>query len=141
MERRRDDKTRDRIDWIVESLERAIKRQWIAMVIFFVGMIIGGFFIWERGREINDARYDSAFNACVSSNERHDGTIRQLHVEVKKIKRSASPKQKRAVEASLQANIRLINVMIPAHKDRRGHSTCGEYAAKVQNGEPAGPSA
>lgn len=138
-ERRRDTVTRDRIGWLQHGWEHTSKLLWRAMLILYVAAIVGGYFLWQYGRSVQDARYDAAFNACRSSNGRHDRTITQLRTEARRLEKDASSSRRVRIEASVQTNIRLIDVMIPVHKAGRGkrrHSACRLYAQRVVDGDP-----
>lgn len=132
--RRKDKVTRDRIDWLQQGWERTAKRLAVAMAVLYIAAGIGGFFLWQYGQSVQEARYDAAFNACQDSNDRHDRTIIQLRAEADRISKGVSAKQRKALKARVQTNIRLIDVLVPVHKGRRGHSTCAQYAARVQDG-------
>lgn len=140
-ERRSDPETRDRIDWLQHGWERTAKRLATAMAVLYIAAGVGGFFLWKYGQSVQDARYDAAFNACQDSNDRHDRTIAQLHAEADRIREHASPKKRKALKASVAANIRLIGVLVPVHQDRRGRSTCGAYARRVRAGDAPAPTA
>lgn len=120
--------TRDRVTAIQAKWENALRRMWIAIIGLYVFAALGGFFLWQNNHAIQDSREQATYETCQESNDRHDRTVAAFKVEFARAAKDAPASRRQRIEQQKAANIRLINVFIPVHKDSAGRSTCREFA-------------
>lgn len=126
--------TRDRVTAIQAKWESALRRMWFAIIGLTVCAFVGGYFLWLNNQEIQDSREQATFETCQESNDRHDRTVVAFKAEFSaaaarlKARGELDAERKQQLAQQKAANIRLINVFIPVHKDSAGRSTCREFA-------------
>lgn len=143
-DRREDNGTRDRIDRIEvgwQTTTRWLKKyvRWLvaAMVILYLAAGITGYFLADAYDEIQQSRFEAEFRACEESNGRHDRVVVQYQVEFEAAVKRATGERRVALRASRDANVRLIDKLVPVHKDSAGRSTCRAYAERVTQDDAA----
>jgi hypothetical protein len=102
----------------------ALRHMWIAIVGLYVCAIVGGLLLWKAYGDIQESRNDYFYTECEDINRRHDNSVRQLHKEIERL----PPEDRKAAKASIEANIRLIDKLVPVHQDANGKSTCRQIA-------------
>jgi hypothetical protein len=121
--------TRDRVTAIQAKWESALRRMWFAIIGLTICAFIGGYFLWRNNQDIQSSREQATFETCQESNDRHDRTVIAFNHEIAlRLANTSDPDERKRLEQSRAANIRLINVFIPVHKDSAGRSTCREFA-------------
>ena len=121
-------RTRDRVSQIQGRWEGAMARMWIAIVGLYLVALLGGFILWHQRNQIQASRERATYETCQESNDRHDRTVVAFKREFEAAKKRADPARRRDLEQARAANLRLIDVFIPVHKDSAGRSTCHEFA-------------
>jgi hypothetical protein len=114
--------TRDRVTAIQAKWESSLRRMWVAILGLYIVACVGGFFLWQNSHAIQKSRIQATYQTCQESNDRHDRTVAAFNREFERLPRGQRREDQRL------ANIRLINVFIPVHKDSAGRSTCLEFA-------------
>ena len=126
--------TRDRVTAIQAKWEGSLRRMWFAILGLYVIAAAGGYLLWANNRDIQTSRLEAAYQSCQESNDRHDRTVAAFNVESRRALRLAeTARERRQLRLSRAANIRLINVFIPVHKDAAGFSTCRAFARERIN--------
>lgn len=126
--------TRDRVSHIQGKWESALRRMWFAIIGLVICVFIGGYFLWRNNQDIQDSRAQATFETCQESNDRHDRTVVAFKAEFKaaaarlRADGELTASRKRQIAQQRAANLRLIDVFIPVHKDSAGRSTCREFA-------------
>lgn len=119
IERRKDHRTRDRIDELTESVEKSLTWMWRTIGVLAVGMMLAlvgaGYLIGQnsdRSHDIQDQRKDSIYSSCVEQNDRHDSTIDALNKLVaERIKKH--PDEAERARDSQTGSVLLINALVP----------------------------
>jgi predicted negative regulator of RcsB-dependent stress response len=127
-DRRIDLESRSRIEQLEIRYRTHAMRTWVAIVGLYVA---AGFGIWQNhvaSEKIQTSRVTSLRQSCQESNDRHDRTVAAFVREFARASEGLSGTELARAKASRDANVRLIDVFIPVHKDRAGRSTCPQYA-------------
>jgi hypothetical protein len=129
-DRRRDLESRQRIEQLEIRYRRHATRTWVAIIGLYLA---SGFGIYQNHRAnqaIQTSRVEGVYQLCQDSNVRHDRTVAAFRGEFDRVSKGLSGKQLKLARTSRDANVRLINIFIPVHKDRAGRSTCRAYAVR-----------
>ena len=155
-DRRTDQPTRDRIDELTKSVDERLgkiaeayethnrKVTWILRG--FVALLAVAALVVTYQQKVNSDRADDARNlsqraadlahqiqverarnvrdSCEASNKRHDSTIATLDKLLARIPRE----QRERAKQNRAGTVLLIDALAPVHQDKRGRSTCAEYA-------------
>lgn len=127
-DRRVDIAARSRIEQIEVRYRKSTWQMWLAIIGLYLAAGVG---IWQNhvaSDKIQSSRVESLRLSCEESNGRHDRTVAAFRREFAGAVQEVPPSQRKRAKASLEANIRLINVFVPVHKDKQGRSTCRLYA-------------
>lgn len=79
-------------------------------------VIISGLVLYALVQQ-QHSRWDATVDACLETNARHDNTINSLNEQVEKLKPTMTAEQQKNLERNVNANIALINALVPKTPD------------------------
>lgn len=114
--RREYDDANEKLDAHIRENDRRLRRFFVGAIVAF--SIIGlactasliGFGIVLV--ELTDTRKDFTRSVCTAQNSRHDETVKTFN-EAKEDAIKKHPEQKQAIDESVEANVRIINALVP----------------------------